>query len=376
MTDFFISYTGADLSWAKWIDFVLRGKGYITRLQAYDFPAGSNFVAEMHKAIQECDRTVMVLSPPYLTSKFCLAEWTNIFVDDPVGAARKLLGVRVGECQPDGLLKTNVYCDLVGIQDRDAAKRLLLDAIGPSGRPTTEPDFPGQPPPEPRFPGATRHNLAASNPHFTGRAELLERLERALTSGPVALTALHGLGGIGKSQTALEYAWRHLADFELVWWLRAESVEGLLGGLGGLAVELGAVAPEETNAETRARAALAWLKAHPGWLLVYDNAETEDDVKDWLPQGSGAVILTSRDGAWHHVQPLDVDVMSPADAAALLTERSGDPDAKSAAELATELGYLPLALEQAAAYMFASHWSLARYLKTYRTRHKLDFGTF
>ena len=129
MEDFFISYNKADRSWAMGIGDWLDQDGFTTILQEQDFVAGSNFVSEMHRAVQSAKRLVMVLSPDYLQAKFPEAEWTAAFSSDPTGERRTVIPVRVRECQPAGLLRPIVYIDLVGLSADDARTK-LLEGVG------------------------------------------------------------------------------------------------------------------------------------------------------------------------------------------------------------------------------------------------------
>src|SRR4051812_40277858 len=104
MADFFISYTQADRPWAEWIDAVLRQAGYTTKIQAWDFRPGQNFIIEMHRAAAGSDRTIAVLSPDYLRSLYAMAEWAAAFAADPDGTKGKLVPVLVREAELDGLL--------------------------------------------------------------------------------------------------------------------------------------------------------------------------------------------------------------------------------------------------------------------------------
>lgn len=128
MKDFFISYNKADKAYALAINSWIEDAGYETVIQANDFGPGSNFVLEMHNAAREARRTIAILSPDYLDSKFTAPEWAAAFADDPTGELRKLMPVRVRECSPQGLMKQVVYVDLVGL-DFVAAQTLLLDAL-------------------------------------------------------------------------------------------------------------------------------------------------------------------------------------------------------------------------------------------------------
>jgi hypothetical protein len=118
--EFFISYTKADERWAEWIAWQLETAGHRCKLMAWDFGAGSNFVLEMQQAAAQAERTIAVLSPAYLQSAFCAPEWAAAFAPDPTAAKRKLVPVRIADCQPDGLLKAIVYIDLVGIDEAAA----------------------------------------------------------------------------------------------------------------------------------------------------------------------------------------------------------------------------------------------------------------
>src|SRR6266536_374613 len=112
--DFLVSYNSADRGWAEWIAWQLEEAGYTTVLQAWDFIPGSNFVVEMDKAARQAKRTIAVLSPNYLAAPFTQPEWASAFADDPTGAERKLVPVRVADCDPHGLLGQVVFLDLVG----------------------------------------------------------------------------------------------------------------------------------------------------------------------------------------------------------------------------------------------------------------------
>ena len=217
------------------------------------------------------------------------------------------------------------------------------------------------------------YNLPRRNPAFTGRADLLAALRAALTSGrPAALTqALHGLGGIGKTQLALEYAYRHLPDYDLVWWLRAEDSITLASDLAALATPLFLPERREPDQSVVVAAVLRWLEGHGRWLLVYDNAPDPATVKPYLPRaGAGHVVLTSRYTAWRgHADPLTVPVLPDPEAVAFLLARTGQTDADAALALARELGCLPLALEQAAAYIEERGQTLPGYLALFQTRH-------
>lgn len=126
--DFFISYNQTDQGIAVWIERQLQAAGYATTIQARDMPPGSDFVNEMDKAVAENAGLIAVLSPDYLQSPYCKAEWQAFYQKDPNGEARALIPVRVRDCQPQGLLSQRVYIDLVG-KDGEEAKQRLLDGV-------------------------------------------------------------------------------------------------------------------------------------------------------------------------------------------------------------------------------------------------------
>jgi len=382
MQHFFISYNSADRTWAEWIAWQLEEAGYTTVLQAWDFRPGSNFVLEMQRAATEAERTIAVLSPDYLGALFTQPEWTAAFAQDPTGEKGTLLPVRVRECNLKGLLPQIIYIDLVGLDEVSAWEELLDGVSRERAKPTTPPGFPVTGSrsvlQEPRFPGALPWvwNIPhLRNPNFTGRESLLAELRTALTSGqPAALTqAISGLGGVGKTQLAVEYAYRYAAEYDVVWWVRAEEPATLAADYAGLAGPLDL--PEEDAPEQRVvvEAVRRWLGQNAGWLLVFDNARDPAEVRDYLPQGpTGHVLVTSRNPSWRGVgSPLSVQVMERVESVDFLLKRTGQTDEEAVGALAEALGDLPLALEQAGAYIEATERSLSDYLKLFHD-HRLQ----
>jgi hypothetical protein len=218
-------------------------------------------------------------------------------------------------------------------------------------------------------PAAARVLRLAPRPVFlAGREELLAALKARLTgdggAGP-RVVALCGLGGAGKTSVALEYAHRQLGEVTVAWQFGAEDAAVLAAGFAELAAQLGAADSGDPVASVHG--ALAASRAE--WLLVFDNAPDRASVARLVPPaGPGRVLITSRNQIWPPGQAVEVPVLDSQVAAEFLIGRTGDADRRAALELAGELGGLPLALEQAAAYVQASGESLARYLALFRQR--------
>jgi tetratricopeptide (TPR) repeat protein len=386
--DFFVSFNKADRAWAEWIAWILEEAGYSVLFQHWDFKG--NFVLEIDRAHKETRRTIAVISPDYLTSAFTAPEWAARFAEDARSEHDRLIPVRVRECELSGLLAQIIYVDLIGTHRSDARQRLLDRVAGIRLKPKEEPFFPGGPLPlasrtvgtEPRFPVAV-NNLPPINPDFVGREAVLAELRRLLVAspGPAVLTqAITGLGGIGKSQTARAYAYRHLADYELIWWLRAETPATLAADYAALAEPLG-LDPDTADQPKLIAAVRQRLQSRSGWLLILDNVEDPALPREWLPgTGGGHALITSRRTDWRErANVLNLALMSEDDALLLLTGRL-DPkvlppaELGAAMQLAAELGYLPLALAQAQAYMSESGRNLASYLQLFRTSLPSDFA--
>ena len=181
------------------------------------------------------------------------------------------------------------------------------------------------------------------------------------------MLALYGLGGAGKTSVAVEYAYRHLAEVGVAWQFSAEDATVLAAEFGELAAQLGASGLADTRDPVASVHAVLARFASP-WLLIFDNAADMASVAAFLPPaGPGQVLITSQNPTWPG-QPLNVPMLAPDVAAEFLIERTGDPDRQIARDLADLLGGLPLALEQAAAYVRTVGDTLAGYLALFRHR--------
>lgn len=378
--DFFISYNQADRLWAEWIAWQIEEDGYSTILQAWDFRPGSNFIFEMNRAATEAKRTIAVLSPEYLSAQYTQLEWASALAQDPTGERGALLPVRVRKCDVVGLFAQIIYVDLVDIDERDAKSRLLAEVHRARTKPLITPEYPSihqSVTAPPRFPSSLPPiwNAPNRNLNFTGRDEILSNLHDQLKQDRYSAVtqAISGLGGIGKTQIAIEYAYRFSRDYDLVWWMRAEEPAMLSADYARLAWKLRLPEKDAADQIVAIEAVRSWLGHSKGWLLIFDNAVDQSDLRSYLPQGgAGHVLITSRNQNWRGTaKPLSVSVLNRQEAVAFIAKRTGLKQESFASALAEALGDLPLALEQAGAYIEAIGISLSEYLELF-LQHKSE----
>jgi hypothetical protein len=386
--DFFVSYTQADRSWAEWIAWELEESGHRVLVQAWDFVPGTNWVQGMQNGVTHAARMIAVLSRAYLSSVYGQAEWQAVWGTDPLGDERKLLTVRVEDCDRPGLLGSIVGIDVFGATEakaRASLRAMVARAAAGRAKPDEKPPFPPSQraiPHGARFPGALPQvwNVAPRNPNFAGRTSALTALAAELAAaGTMTVTSVRGMGGVGKTQLANEYAHRHATAYDLVWWILAEEPASIPDQFARLAAALGLEPGQDADAirlEVHQR-----LREVPGWLLIFDNADTVDEIRAWLPPAllppgvPGHVLVTTRrDGFTALGEVYDLDVVDEKEAVQILRSRVPRIDDETAGQIAEELGRLPLALEQASAYIIRSQLPPGDYLQLLRTRARELYG--
>jgi tetratricopeptide (TPR) repeat protein len=396
--DFFISYTGSDRQWAEWIAWQLEEAGYTLFIQAWDFRPGSNAVAEMERAATRAEHTILVLSAAYLLSDVAFSQWAVAFSHDPRGTQRRLLPVRIEPCEVDGFLGSVVPIDLVSLDEVQACEQLLAGILDGRAKPERV-AFPGQETSHtlhaaPAFPGSLPAiwNIPSSrNPFFTGREDLLTQLHTHLQTTQTATVsqpqAISGLGGIGKTQLAIEYAYLYRHEYQAVLWASADTTETLNSAYSEIARLLNLPQKDAQEQDVLVKAVKDWLSTHQGWLLILDNADEPTVLIPFLPPHVGGQLLVTTRASdlstlgrgFGHV--FTVKTFGEEESALFLLHRAGLLTADKtfdqaeasirhhALAISRELGGLPLALDQAGAYLNTTGFRLDEYLHLFQQRH-------
>lgn len=212
-----------------------------------------------------------------------------------------------------------------------------------------------------------------SNTAFTGRDDVMNELftNFVYRGDAPKPQILYGLDGAGKTSIALEYTYRHLDHYDLIWWIRAESGATIAEDYISLAKRLNLADDQAVNAHGIVIAVKKWLGEARRWLLIFDDAPDAETVYlEYLPpQDFGHILITSRNTHFRDVAgALPVNVFSVYEAVAFLLRQTGEHDEAVAQQLAAALGYLPLALDQAALYIRGAKITIADYLELLKTR--------
>lgn len=354
---------------------------------------GDDWDKEIIGELEAADLILLLISSDFINSKFCYVTEMKRAVERHEAGTARVIPIAIRPCvwadapfaKLQGLPKDKK--PVTSWPNLDEAFVNIVEGIQ-RALDELRPADPGRQPPLATSDEAEGGGLPniwnvphRRNPNFTGREDLLTQLREQLASGEfAALTqAFQGLGGVGKTQLATEYAYRHAADYAAVWWVRCEEPAQLASDFAELAVAVGAASAEQADQEAQISAAKFWLDHNGGWLLILDNAPNLKEVEQYLPRsGIGHVIVTSRDSDWGDVaRPMSVAIWPRKESMAFLLKRTEQTDEEAAAALAEELGDLPLALEQAGAYMKTTGQSLAAYTKTFAERQKelMEKGT-
>ncbi|MFI6643394.1 FxSxx-COOH system tetratricopeptide repeat protein [Streptomyces sp. NPDC050504] len=363
--DIYLSYVAENRMWADWIESVLTRAGFrvVPRDASAEPGPGDEDAAA---SAENAGRTLVLLSSAYLKSPRAVRVWEQVAADDPSGARRQLLPLRVGDVRLGAAYLDRNPVDLFRL-DEVHATAALLRAVD---RPVQLQDTSS---PGPRFPGTVPKiwNAPPRNAGFTGRSLVLERMRDQLGGGMAVVLpqpqTLYGLGGVGKTQVALEYVHRFMADYDLVWWISSEQVDDVVAGLAELAIRLGAQGGDDMAAASQEAIDLL-MRGVPSdrWLLVFDNADDPEQLSRFFPRGSsgGHILVTSRNQTWsQHGDALPVDVFLREESIEHLQRRAPGLSVEDADQVAIAVGDLPLAVEQAAAWIAETATPVGEYLE-------------
>jgi tetratricopeptide (TPR) repeat protein/MinD-like ATPase involved in chromosome partitioning or flagellar assembly len=344
-----LRYAPEDQVWAEWIENVLKESGM--RVHG-PLAAETNGAAEP----QPASARVMIV-----ISQANVAYETDVVSPDR-DSPRAPLAVYVADVQPLLHVPISNSAFIAGIHAVAAAER-ILSLVGRGIDGAEELLASG-----PRYPGDESEvfNVPARNARFTGREDDLARIRRELRSRTAVVlsgtqpVALQGMGGIGKTQLATEYAHRFRSSYDVVWWINAElpgDIEGSLVDLGG---QLG-LTLESSPAEA-ARTVLQQLSKRR-WLLILDNAEDPDSVQQFTQFG-GRVLITSRNPSWgEKALAVQVDVFRREESVEHLRLRVPSIRPEEADQIAELLGDLPIAISAAAAWLYDTGTHPEEYLR-------------
>ncbi|MFJ8107445.1 FxSxx-COOH system tetratricopeptide repeat protein [Streptomyces sp. NPDC096132] len=376
-TQIFVSYAPLGRMWAEWAAETLEAAGYQVSLHS-TVAADGGVLPEVTGTLGGQGRVLALLSPEYAAQPRAAAIRFQLTGHETPGGPG-LVAVRVQDLDPAAAepYLDSTLADLGRCAPAEAADQLLAVLGAPPGRRlpdgstpplgTTLPNFPGS------IPAAQR--LPSRNLSFTGRGPLLERLRDHFTAGPGAAVpsqVLYGLGGMGKTQTALEYAHRYKSAYDVVWWMNAAQPGLIRSALADLAPYLDLEEGEDVGSTAEAvLRALGQGRPYDRWLLVYDNAGNPTELDGLLPEGplGGHVLITSRDRAWvNSVGRAEVEVFTREESVELLRRFSPLLAPEDADQIAVELGDLPLAVGQAAVWLSQSSMPVDIYLARLRDR--------
>lgn len=340
--DFFISFNSTDRAYAEAINDHLREAGFTTYFHPDDIQPGGNIPKWMNQALTHSSQMLALCTPNYLSSSsvYSEAEQYARFWQDARGAEFKLIPVELKKAEFPPLMSIYKRIDAKDLSPEQAAEA-VISALRVTGK------F------EPSVQLASKiFNIPyPPNPNFVGRSEAMEFLERSLGSDSGAITAIVGLGGIGKTTLAAEYCHRTRDLYGGIWWARAEQEPILLADLTALARRLGL--SHTGSAEADAQAALNHVSSQgKRWLIVYDNAQSADAIGRWLPTGNARCLVTSRFTDFNRFAAvIHLDQWSDDVTSRYLLANTRRDDEEGAANLAHVLGGLPLAAEQAVMFL-------------------------
>ncbi|MES5817430.1 FxSxx-COOH system tetratricopeptide repeat protein [Streptomyces sp. RG80] len=344
----FISYAGADRAWAEWVAWQLTDAGCSTFFDVQDVAVGEDVLARIERELDAADVMVVLLSASWATSHFAAAELRSGIPLVPVRLDDTPLPPEVGDFQA---------VDLVGANEAEARDRLVQAVLGirsapgdsPTGHLVGERRLRRLGLAGPRTPGSLPRvwNLPPRNPGFVGRDKDLSRLRDELTDRSEVVVM--GPGGIGKTQLALEYAYRFAGEYELAWWIRANRPIGKQ--LAELAARIGA-APVGTPLAEATEALKAELRERSRWLLVFDDVTDPTALTPHMPNGVGHVLITTRPALQHSAHSTEFNLdFTRAESIALLRSTLPSLTTVEADAVAAALDDLPLALAHALAVL-------------------------
>jgi tetratricopeptide (TPR) repeat protein len=361
MADIFISYTASDRDWAFWIAKELEALGQTPHIHEWEIKGGDDIYAWMEERYDAADHVLCVVSDEYLKAPYSTLERNAALWQATSKRPGFVLFVAVKPCRLPTLANHIRRCELYGIPE-SAARVRFREFIEKREAPAAI-AFPGK--------VSAVSNIPIRVPtHFLGRDDALAAIATALGryEGHVAITALHGLRGVGKTTLAAAYAERHRGDYRATWWIRAQTEPGIRADLVALGVRLGWVAADDKEEPALATVMERLQQEGEGILLIFDNAVDADALKPYLPRGGHAhVLVTSNAHAWRGVAaPVEIRLWPREIGADYLVARTGRAGERDAAlSLSEALGGLPLAHEQAAAYCERLDLSLAEYRKRF-----------
>ena len=366
----FISYIAADVIWADWVARVLMLAGYDVTPQDWRFVADQDLARRASEVRESNDCILLLISTAFAASPYSGEDWMAQLaraVQDP----RQILPLQVEESELPTSLARYATVDVSGRTPMLAAMQLVHELgrrgfsaarrLRPTDNSVVAQDYPGA------RPGIW--NLLPRNHNFTNRLDTLGQvcqvLQASFDGGRLATCSLHGIAGVGKTEVANEFAHRWKSRFNVIWWISAENSVSISDALVSLARELGII--EIADQKEIIRKMWVELGRRGRWLLIFDNADRRDLNQFWPTSGSGAVLLTSQSPTWGGFTStaLAVDVFTPEAAQTFLRKRSKAERGPAVRMVSEKLGYFPLALEQAGAYVEETQVSIEAYDSLY-----------
>ncbi len=324
--------------------------------------AGFEWADELAEAIDECSVLLFLATPHAIESRYCRNEIAYaIDVGKPVLTVfmeplELSGGLKLSLLRQQAIVRWQLNADEYHEQLSFALEALSND-MALTGLGTTSAKRIFQVP-------------RARNRAFSGRESELAAINDAFGDAPGAVV-LVGHPGVGKSQIALEFLYRHCASAALVAWIRAEDQASLDADFTQLAVNLGLTEARNADTPQIIASVTKWLSDHSRWWLVLDNVESPEQIATYLPaELRGNLLLTSRNQTWDRfAASVPITPFAEHEAVQFVLDRTGQDDEEAARELAQTLGFLPLALEEASAYVTATGRTLARYLDLFSEHH-------